>query len=160
MFEVICYNMNTERARVDKTAYLTETGRISGTLRAPVSLCDPVIVFEQLNVPTWNYVYISDFNRYYYVTDIVSTAAKLWSANLHIDVLNTYKNQIKQQHAVIARQENSYNSMLPDPLMPVKAGRDIETAALADPADDHFGSNHVTGERRCFVLLTAKGGSV
>ena len=61
-----------------------------------------------------NYIWISELHRYYYVTNIVSVATGLWRIYCHVDVLMTYKPQIKAHDAVIARQEGLYNLYLND----------------------------------------------
>lgn len=100
-----------------------------GVLRKGTSIIDPVITVQCDNSETWrkncNYAYIPEFGRYYYVTDIISingtlpsenwpSPAQLWDFHMHVDVLKTYAEQIKEQNAIIARQENVYNLMLDD----------------------------------------------
>ena len=67
------------------------------------------------NIFDYNYMYIAQFNRYYFIDDIVSVGQNRWEVSGHIDVLETYKNAILQQSAVIKRQEKLYNLYLNDP---------------------------------------------
>lgn len=91
---------------------------VTGTLRAGSSLIDPVLLIEA-NAPGfhangYNYCYVEEFGRYYFITDIVSVNYTLWEIHCHVDVLMSYKDQIKEQTAIVARQEAKYNLMLDD----------------------------------------------
>lgn len=63
----------------------------------------------------YNYMYISTFGRYYFIDDIISVANNRWEIHSHVDVLETYKNMILANEAVIKRQEKQYNLYLDDP---------------------------------------------
>lgn len=104
---------------------------VKGTMRSPSSILDPVITFLCDNNNAWrsrlNYAHIPAFNRYYYITNIVSVDGvidtksssfpephSMWELHMHVDVLMSFKDEIREQSAVIARQENIYNLMLDD----------------------------------------------
>lgn len=65
---------------------------LTGTLRSPSSVSDPVIEVERDDntVLDFNYAYIPQFHRYYYITDIVSNNKKLWEIHMHVDVLMSF----------------------------------------------------------------------
>ena len=73
-----------------------------------------------------NYCYISDFNRYYYIDDIVSIANNLWEISLDCDVLYTYKDKIIENDAFIDRQENLYNDEIIDEIRVYEQGYNLE----------------------------------
>lgn len=104
---------------------------VQGTLKTPSSIIDPVVTILMDNNEAYrmnmNYAYIPAFGRYYYITNIVAVQGvvddtsqttaqphQLWQIHMHVDVLMSFKDQIKQQEAVVARQENTYNLMLDD----------------------------------------------
>lgn len=123
MFEIIFYKMTCEKNRIDKTQFLTEPKTYSGTLRESSSIINPVITVEE---PTsalvgYNYCYIAAWNRYYFITDIVSVSNFLWEISMRVDVLNTFKTEIKQQEAIIFRtaDNNLINNYIIDDLLPV-----------------------------------------
>lgn len=102
---------------------------VVGTLRAPSSIIDPVIVMHCDNSEGWrkelNYAYIPEFGRYYFITNIISvegtkvsntypSPTALWELHMHVDVLMTYASQIRAQTAIVSRQANNYNLMLDD----------------------------------------------
>lgn len=109
------YTNTSDKNHLDKN--ISQQGSdISGTLRSDCSIIDPVIAIESIsnfNLKTCNYAYISEFGRYYYITNIVCTG-KLYELHMHCDVLMSFKSQIRANNAVIARQENAYNLYLAD----------------------------------------------
>ena len=64
-----------------------------------------------------NYVYIPEFNRYYFINDIISIRTNMWRLNMHVDVLMSYKKQIKQMNAFVNRNEFEYDEMIKDDLV-------------------------------------------
>lgn len=124
-FEMDLYQNIAENNRVDKTNHLTSVGSLFGALRAECSVIKPSIVIEQEQLPTFNYVYIGAFNRYYFVTGITSVAYRMWRIELSTDVLMTYKDGIALLTAIIARQENDYNDNLIDAEIPLEKQQTI-----------------------------------
>lgn len=126
-FEIHTYKSSAEQNRVDKTNFLTADMIISGVLREASSLIHPSITFTSDIIPTFNYVYIPIFNRYYYVTDITSIKNKLWQMSLTVDVLMTYKEALLACTGYIDRNENDYNGLIPDGMISLEKGEIIET---------------------------------
>lgn len=97
---------------VNKSVSLID--EIEGTLRDATSITDPVITISRDSPTGFNYIYIPDFNRYYFVTGISSVHIGLVSVSGHVDVLMSYRSQIATMNAIIKRQENQYNLYLDD----------------------------------------------
>lgn len=111
------YTNTSENNKLTKT--LTTLNTLTGNLKIGTSIIKPVIQVSDItiaNIKACNYCYISDFGRYYFVTDIKSVNNNLWEITARVDVLSTYATQIRAQTAVIKRQENSWNLYLDDPL--------------------------------------------
>ena len=85
---------------------------LNGVLREECSVMNPVITIEIANPTNCNYVQIVEFNRYYYITDMVSINNNLWQLTLHVDVLYTYRNKLQNLNAVVKKQELEKNSSL------------------------------------------------
>lgn len=120
------YQNNSDKNVVSKS--ITTKATLTGTLRENCSVIDPIITVEALSasdIPYINYAEIVEFGRYYYVNDIVCMG-KLYELHMHIDVLMTYKDQIKPLPAIIARQESAYNLYLQDGLLKQYANPHIE----------------------------------
>ena len=124
-FDINLYQNSAEVTRVDKTNYLTSMGTLYGVLREECSIISPSITFKQTSVPTFNYVYIAAFGRYYFVTGITSVSKDIWRMSLSCDVLMTWKDNIRAFTAIIARQENSFNPLLIDSELPAQVNQNI-----------------------------------
>lgn len=114
MFDIVLQVNSSEKERLDKN--ITDIATISGTLREKTSLIDPVIVIEGdlSNYVNCNYMTISAFNRSYFINNITSVSNNLFEISAHVDVLTTYKTQIRTNDAIIARQEKKWNLYLND----------------------------------------------
>ena len=90
----------------------------TGVLRDSCSIIDPVVVFETTIVPEMmtkiNYASIEEFGRYYYITNIQTLTNNLFEYQMHVDVLMTYRDQLRRQSGIIARQSNVRNMYLDD----------------------------------------------
>ena len=103
------YKTVSDSIALDKQLELLIT--LSGILREQSSIIDPVILIEDIDdfLPEMNYAYIEEFNRYYYITGVESVS-------FHVDVLYTYKDAIRENSAIIERNENLYDLQLNDGL--------------------------------------------
>lgn len=112
--EVNLYENTSENYRLNKDITLKTTE--SCVLKDDCSVENPVIVLKtSTNISGYNYMYIPDFGRYYYIGDIVSVGLNMWEVHGHVDVLMTYQNAIKSCNATFKRQENLFNMYLDDP---------------------------------------------
>jgi Tfp pilus assembly protein PilO len=109
------YNNKSENSRIDKTSYLEEVLSIEGTLRDSCSVTNPVIQVQHVDFLNANYAYIPEFNRYYFITDIVSVRTYLWEIHMHVDVLMSFGEQLRQLTAYVSRWEKStYENIIDD----------------------------------------------
>lgn len=117
------YKNLSDRHEVDKN--ITQVGSdVSGTLRDACPIIDPIITIEDFtnfNPATCNYAYISDFKRYYYITEIVLLSDKLYQLKMHVDVLMSFKSGIRSNRAIISRQQNLKDLYLNDGVFKCKA---------------------------------------
>ena len=114
-FSVDLYVNNSPVEKIDKN--LTGNHTISDVLlKRDTSILRPVLLVNSAqDIFTFNYMYISEFSRYYFIDDIRSVHDNLWEISAHVDVLETYKSQILANTAVIRRQSLKYNTYLNDP---------------------------------------------
>lgn len=133
-----------------------------GVLKKGTSIIDPVIIIQCDNNADWrkatNYAHIEEFGRWYYITDIVAVNGvidrettyqephQLWEFHMHVDVLKTYADVIREQTAVVARQEQKYNLMLDDGIFMSYQNPKIQTKIFS--VDGPF-------EHQEFVLVVA-----
>ena len=142
-FKLELYNNTSEDNRVDKTNYLTKVGELSGVLREESSLVDMSLTLELEELPLFNYVYIAQLNRYYYVTDIVSVKYKLWTISLSVDVLMSYKNALLSCSAFVDRNENSFDNTIIDKKRVIQQGYDIEVSTVTNELLDNTSTNNI-----------------
>lgn len=140
--KLLLYKIDScESNRVNKTEHLHLIEEMKGTLKSATSVLNPtflldfrdenliidddcdfvvdennklVIGGDLISLFDVNYIYCPEFNRYYFVTDIQVVNNSLAYVSCRIDVLMSYKDQIYDESAYIARNESEYNTMLTD----------------------------------------------
>ena len=85
---------------------LTDGITLTGTLRGQSSVMSPSLQIQDIAVIGYNYCYIPDFGRYYYINDINALRANLFELSLGIDVLMTYASEIRGNYAIVDKVEN------------------------------------------------------
>jgi hypothetical protein len=110
---VTLYNSASPVEKIGKT--LTAGGSYSCSLKDTTSVLNPVLIIRTSDpVYNYNYLYIQEFGRYYFINDIKSVNNNVWEISAHVDVLETYKSSILANEAVIRRQDKLFNLYLDD----------------------------------------------
>ena len=135
------------------TKYLTNTSVMQGNLRDVSNVVNPVILverdIEQLS-GLYNYAYIPEFNRYYFITEMQSYRNNFVLLSLSVDVLYSFKNQILDNVAIVDKaQQIDFSNIYYDDGSFVTESRDFYTIKTFT---NGFNDN---GE---FILITAGGG--
>lgn len=99
---ILCKN-NSEPNKINKA--LSDQYTLSGTLKEQTSITSPSVMIESENPVGFNYAYIPDFNRYYFISDIVNISNNLWRINLKVDVLESFKSDILSSSAILSDSE-------------------------------------------------------
>lgn len=139
MFNITLQINNSEKNRLDKS--ITDLVTLTGTLRAETSIIDPVIVVEGdlSSFVNCNYMTIDSFHRKYFVNNIRSIRNGLFEITAHVDVLTTYAPQIRENSAIIARQEKKWNLYLNDGVFKTYQNPHIVTKAFPSGfTEQHF----------------------
>lgn len=155
-FELMLYQNSAEVNRVDKTSHLVNIGSLTGVFREECSIQRPSILINTLEIPSFNYVYIPVFNRYYYVASIATVSYGLWRIELNCDVLMSFKTEIKALSGVIGRQENDFNNNLVDNEIPAEKTPQVVTIEIPSSA---FTTTD-TGSVYCYCLCVVGASSV
>ena len=104
-----------ENNKVLKSPDLTTSVTVTGTFRADISVLNPVFrITSAADLTAYNYCYINDFNRWYYITDITIVRNGMYEFKCKVDVLFTYSTEIYAQKAVVTRQQEEFNTYLND----------------------------------------------
>lgn len=124
-FTISLYKTASENNRVVKA--LTSGKEMSGELRNQTSVINPSIRIESAdNISTYNYAYIPEFGRYYYISDITSVRTNCWIISLRCDVLMSYSANIKALRPIIEREEVGQSSGLIDSDMPININKKVQ----------------------------------
>ena len=139
---IVLYVNNAEENRLDKSYFLVQVADLTGTLRAGSSVVNPSILVELPSVdanelvgddeelvlgdseeieilgasdavPIFNYAYIPEFHRYYFITDSVSVKNRLYMLTMRSDPLMSFKD------------ESLYDLMIRDEERPLKNEKEI-----------------------------------
>lgn len=81
--------------------------------KAQADRTKPVVVLMSETMIDFNYAYIPDFNRYYFVENIEVTPNKIYNISLRCDVLESFKNDILESSGFVNQQTTPnkyYNS--------------------------------------------------
>lgn len=134
------YVNTSEKNKLDKA--LTLALETTGTLKEDTSLTDPIIkltgkTFSEM--ASINYMQITELGRYYFINDVISINNDIVEIHAHVDVLSTYKDQIRAQNAIIARQEKKWNLYLNDGVFKTYQNPHIVTKAFPSGfTEQHF----------------------
>ena len=144
---IYLYTMTDEKNKLNKT--LGTGAEFEGTLREETSVINPSLIIESnSNISSYNYMYISDFNRYYFIKDITSVRNNLWRVSAHVDVLMSFKSAIDSCPIILdANQANILETYM--------NGDAWKTSVKSKTDIISFSSGfNSTGE---FVLITSGG---
>ena len=145
------YRNTSETNKVGKT--LTPIGTVLDVvLKDQTSITDPVLLLSGIDAAVLagvNYIYIPVFLRYYLVKDITSVRNGVWEIRCHVDVLESWKTQIKQNIAIVARQQEKWNLYLNDGQFKIYANPQIGFQVFPSGFDN---------QSPCYVLAVAGGG--
>lgn len=95
---------------------LTDPVTLSGYIRDnAVNVMNPVITLTGTPSGQYNYAYIPDFNRYYFVDPPITDRTGLIQMLMHVDVLQTYYEYIMQCPVIVDRSSGGYNADIADP---------------------------------------------
>lgn len=96
------------------------------------------VVLKLKNIPEGNYIYIPYFNRYYYITDIVTDSQACY-VTCKCDVLMTYKDNIYETEQLVSRCETLKSDMIADTAIPMSVDSVLYTTQFGDEViTNHF----------------------
>ena len=98
----LCSNAS-EKNKINKT--ITTGITLSGSLRNESNVVNPSIIINIDNPTIYNYAYIPEFNRYYFIINYISLRTGMWQINLKSDVLMSFKDSILSSEVLINKTE-------------------------------------------------------
>ena len=142
--KIILYKSIADNRLLDKSSKITVIDTIdTAHIKDDTSIISPSIILSYKKISTLkkcNYLYIPSMGRYYYVNDIVLKQGGIYELKCHVDVLMTYKGDIKNITTLILRQENVNNPYIEDRQLLVRANRVYEKHTIGKVGDgtDHY----------------------
>lgn len=144
--DIILYVNNSEKNKIGKN--LTNEFSLSGTLRDATDIINPIILVELNEIANYNYCYIPNFKRYYFITDITVIRTGLYAISLSVDVLESFKSDIKNLSVILLNTENvGLNNYLPSQVFRNNVKSKTDILNFPNGLND-------SGE---FILITAGG---
>ena len=106
------YKVYDRENKLNKT--LNDELVLTGSLKTKVSVYNPVIMLksDNFNFSEYNYCYIEDFNRYYFIEDIDINALTLFEMRLREDVLMSFNSDIKNMTVQINESSNPNSNFI------------------------------------------------
>lgn len=127
------FRTSSENNRIGKT--LENETVLDGKFKTEIDVQNPVIQVNA-DLMNFNYCYIPDLNRYYFISKIEITRTNFYTIYMHIDVLETYKDEILQLNVVVSNSANGnpyYNGYI--------SGVDVRTEYQTKQFENNFDEN-------------------
>ena len=106
-------------------------------MKDDTSITNPTLTFTgltsaQIDFSNYNYVTIPQFDRSYFITDIRHDKNQV-IISCHVDVLMSYKNDIKNSIQIVSRQESLKNRYIVDDRLPIHSDSSYTTQDINIP---------------------------
>lgn len=95
------YNTNSSNNTINKV--LQDEREFNITFKDTADINNPTIKLYSKSLLLYNYAYIPDFGRYYFINNISTVPKDLYILNLKCDVLESFKSDILQATGLITR---------------------------------------------------------
>ena len=144
--EVILYKNSSENNVIGKS--LAQIKSVECNLKNDVSVINPTLILAYTeNILGSNYCFIPKFNRYYFIDEIIPITADRSIIRCKVDVLESFKNDIKSLTAIIDKQETIADKFIDDGSWVVENKDFLQSYNFSNGFND-------SGE---FILITAGG---
>lgn len=143
MYSIKFFKNLSENNELDKQ--LTGETLVAGDSRGDINLFQPSIIVKDVEVNQFNYCYIVELKRYYFVENFTIRPNGLAVIQLKVDVLMSFKDDIRASSGLIMKQRQ-YN--------PYYGEYDVESRVDVDRYDFPQNVFNYDGE---FVIVAMKG---
>lgn len=125
--QVKLYKYTGEPEVVDKTLSELTAVTLDCEFRDEQNVLQPTLTCTASSMPDVNYMYISRYERYYWITRMETYPNGKWIIHGRVDVLKSYAAGIKALTGTVTRQESLANGYLPDEKYKAKGYKAIVT---------------------------------
>lgn len=137
------YKNSSENNDLQKT--ISNECVVQGYSRVVVDMLNPVIELAGIDVNSYNYCYVQELNRYYYIENVNIHPNGVYKLTMRVDVLMTYKDDILASHGLITKNRE-YN--------PYTGDIDVESRYTLEKHEFENGFDYTNGD---FVLVAMRG---
>lgn len=162
--DLYLFNMKKDKRVVDKGIKNEDGKKYEDVIfKEGTSIINPTFIISGMTIeqiPHYNYVYYPKAARYYFINDIVMTTGKRVELNCSIDVLQSFRKDIKREghNQFVARQENDYNTLLADSNVPIQSKKITDVVPVGENRLFTNTAGTATANDRFFVLQTMGAG--
>lgn len=130
------YNVSDDNEKVDKTLG-TAKSFTNCSIKEQTDVTNITLRFQTTdNLSGYNYAYVSEYGRYYFIDKIETTPTGYWVLSCRCDVLMSFKDQILELKGTVTRSESLYNGFLTDPTYKAYAYKQIVTKTFPNAIND------------------------
>lgn len=98
--QLTLYKTGSERHALRKE--LTNEVVLSGSLREQSNVINPTFKIRYENPTEFNYLYVTDFGRYYFITEMESVRTNIWLISCSVDVLMSFQEEILNLDVIVS----------------------------------------------------------
>ena len=144
--EVILYKNLSENNVIGKS--LAQIKSVECNFKNDVSIINPTLILSYTDsILNSNYCFIPKFNRYYFIDEIIPITGDRNIIRCKVDVLESFKDDIKSLTAIINKQETIADKFIDDGSWIVENKDFLQSYNFSNGFND-------SGE---FILITAGG---
>lgn len=123
---ITLYQTNDDPRHIVKTFTATTKSYSLAYATHELDLLSPEIQIADTGVESFNYMYIQDLGRYYFIHPVL-TANGYYKLNARCDVLMSHSTQIKKESGILKRSSSVFNTFLSDDLYNSLCYRRVQT---------------------------------
>ena len=153
--EIILYRNKSDRRALNKTLENPLTIANALLLNGNDSILSPQLILTGVNVSDYNYAYIADLGRYYFITSIDVVDTRRYRISCDVDVLMSFTDDIKNLSVISTHAQSNFNRYLPDSV-PVSSRRNI---IVKEFSQGEINSGNITDGTNCVVINYLAGGT-
>ena len=147
---IFLYTMNSPRNKVEKSITFVDNDYVK--YNEPVSYKRFTLNLERDDYFTFNYVYITVMERYYFIDDMVMMD-NYYKLSLSEDVLMSFADLIKSQTAFVNRSQSDYDLLKQDDLVTFDHDKSIGSTVIT-PSVTLFPTTQTVEDTRYSVVIT------
>lgn len=113
------------------------TQTVEGKLLYNQSFLSPSFLVSG-NYSEYNYAYIPAFGRFYYIKDHTAESGNMTRLDMQVDALQSFKDQILANNAVLERQESLNNAYFADSMYWTQVNKLVKTVPFTDSSGNEL----------------------